>query len=242
MARDKLEIEPSFRMIPGTNIPDKRVLEDAPRQLGPKENYDVDRGIERFGGPHPNLDPEMELPPNEVDASAFVLDAPVRRSILHRLGLTLLPVLWFWGSVGEARSEVTDYRLKVIPTGSQASPPIVIECSRGSVCRGQLRLAIHRRTELVWVVTTAREYHVYVRFLSEAAPLFVGDRPYARIGVGPAGRTEAKLRVSVPDETVLKEADDPLLWNSRPPAPVIAIVDVEIEPIGPPTSRSPSFQ
>jgi hypothetical protein len=82
----------------------------------------------------------------------------------------------------------------------------------------------------VWVVTTARELHVFVRFLSEASPLFVGERPYALIAVGPSGRGQAALKVSVPDASILEEADNPLLWNSRPQARVIATVDVHIEP------------
>jgi hypothetical protein len=105
-----------------------------------------------------------------------------------------------------------------------------------------LPLAINRRTELVWVVTTVGKSHVYVRFLSEAAALFVGERPYAVIAMDASGRSEAVLRVSVPDETILKEADNPLLWNSRPPAPVIATVKVHVEPINPLAERPPSFQ
>ena len=62
LSRDRVETDPSWKMIPGTNIPDTGVREDAPRRLGPRERYDVDRDIERLGTPDPNLDREMELP------------------------------------------------------------------------------------------------------------------------------------------------------------------------------------
>lgn len=50
--------------------------------------------------------------------------------------------------------------------------------------------------------------------------------------VGPSGRSQATLKVNVPDASLLEEADNPLLWNSRPPEPVIATVEVYIEPDG----------
>jgi hypothetical protein len=59
MARESVETEPSWKMIDGTNIPDMGVREDAPRRLGPKENYEVDLDIETK--PDPELDRGMLL-------------------------------------------------------------------------------------------------------------------------------------------------------------------------------------
>lgn len=153
----------------------------------------------------------------------MLLPARISRSCVVLFGVLL-------AGPHEARSEFPAYRLKVTPMGPQATQPVVIECSRGDVCRGQLELIIDDRRRAVWVVTTVRSLEVFVRFLSETSALFVDQRPYTSIEVDPSGRGEATLTVNVPTSAMLKEADNPLLWNSRPLGRVIATVDVHIEP------------
>jgi hypothetical protein len=124
----------------------------------------------------------------------------------------------------EARSEAPVYRLVIVPTGPQA--PVVILCPQERVCRERLELVIRDRLRVVWVVATVRRFDVFVRFLSEAAPLFVGEKPFISI---PVGRDHSTLTVVVPSEETLREGSNPWLWKSRPPGQVVATVDVYIK-------------
>ena len=129
-------------------------------------------------------------------------------------------------STPEARAEAPVYRLVIVPTGPQAVPPIVILCPQGRVCRERLELLIRDKLRLVWVVTTIRSYDVFVRFLSEAAPLFVGDKPYIAI---PVSRGYSTLSVEVPSKETLEDGSNPFLWRFRPSGSVVARVDVYIK-------------
>ncbi len=129
-------------------------------------------------------------------------------------------------STQEARSEAPVYRLVIVPTKPQAVPPVVILCPQERVCRERLELFIRDRLRVVWVVTTVRWSYVFVRFLSEAAPLFVGEKPFISI---PVGRDHSTLTVVVPSTETLEEGSNPWLWRFRPPGRVVATVDVYIK-------------
>jgi len=126
----------------------------------------------------------------------------------------------------EARSEAPVYRLVIVPTGPHAVPPIVILCPKERVCRERLELFIRDRLRLVWVVTTVRWSYVFVRFLSEAAPLFVGDKPYTAI---PVDHDHSSLTVVVPSKETLEDGSNPFLWRFHPSGSVVAKVDVYIK-------------
>ena len=89
-------------------------------------------------------------------------------------------------------------------------------------------LPIDGRPRLVWVVATVRSLYVYVRFLSDAAPLFVDAKRLIAI---PINRDHSTLTVIVPTAETMRDADNPFLWRFRPSGRFVATVDVYIKPI-----------
>jgi hypothetical protein len=52
----------------------------------------------------------------------------------------MLTVAAAFGAGHGAHAEPAKYHLEVTPTGSQASPPVVLDCAENAICEGQIVL------------------------------------------------------------------------------------------------------
>src|SRR5258706_11490531 len=85
--------------------------------------------------------------------------------------------------VHEARSEFTAYRVKIVPTGSQTTRPVVLVCSGSTMCQGQLELLIDGRRQWVAVAAAYESGNIVVGFKAGRLYLFVGQSPYGYVPV-----------------------------------------------------------
>jgi hypothetical protein len=90
-------------------------------------------------------------------------------------------------------------RGNIIPTGSQATRPVVLLCSGETMCQGQLELLIDGRRQWVAVAAAYEAGNIVVGFKVGRLYLFVDQSPYGYVPVGTAGRGHSS--VSQPPRT-----------------------------------------